>query len=222
MNILWIARLRSLAALALVPLAWSTFASACDMNDAAMKGGLDKIKMLLKDNPEFIFSKDKDGCTPLLRAVWFDRKDMVELLLASKANVDAKDVNGWTALHYAADDGKRDVAELLLAYKADVNATTVNGPKTEYVADAGTDDSGHLVMKTRAVNKADRDTEATGGWTPLSLAALEDRKEMINLLLSHKAAVNAKTSNGWTPLHWAVSKGNKGVADLLRQHGGHE
>ena len=49
-------------------------------------------------------------------------KDVAELLLANKAEVNAKDNNGWTPLHLAAPKGHKDVAELLLANKAEVNA----------------------------------------------------------------------------------------------------
>ena len=47
---------------------------------------------------------------------------MAELLLASKADVNAKDKDGLTPLHWAAFKGHKDVAEVLLANKADVNA----------------------------------------------------------------------------------------------------
>lgn len=77
-------------------------------------------------------------------------------------------------------------------------------------------------MKRRAANKADDNTGAMAGWTPLHLAALESGKDMVGLLLTHGAEVNAQTANGWTPLRWAASKGNKDVAEMLRQHGGHQ
>ena len=54
-------------------------------------------------------------------------KDVAELLLANKADVNAKDNDGETPLHMAAFKGHKDVAELLLANKADVNAKDNDG-----------------------------------------------------------------------------------------------
>jgi hypothetical protein len=54
-------------------------------------------------------------------------KDVVELLLANEANVNAEDGNDRTPLHWAAGAGHVDVVELLLARKADVNAKDNKG-----------------------------------------------------------------------------------------------
>jgi ankyrin repeat protein len=57
----------------------------------------------------------------------------------------------------------------------------------------------------------------------LHWAAVRHHKEIVALLLVHKADVNAKSKSGQTPLDWAESQGdNEDVAELLRQHGGHE
>jgi ankyrin repeat protein len=204
-------------------LTWGSLALGDQIHEAVENGDLEKIKILLSKNHDLINSKDDNfGRTPLIMAVAFDKKDVVQFLLASKADVDGRDKDGWTALHHAADDGKGAIAELLLANKADVNARTVKGPTPSFVFDPGVDEDGHIVMKRRAANKADDNSATIAGWTPLHLAALEGKREMVVLLLDHKAEVNVQTANGWTPLHWAVSKGNKVIADLLRQHGGHQ
>ena|ERR1017187_7419052 len=122
-------------------------------------------------------------------------KDVAELLLANKANVNAEanDKSGgsywssprnWTPLHYAAGAGHRDVAELLLANKADVN------PSANY------------------------------NWTPLHEAATNGHRDVVELLLANGAEVNAISSNGRTPFH--LAQPHKDVAELLRQHGGKE
>ena len=43
-------------------------------------------------------------------------------------------------------------------------------------------------------------------------------KNMTELLLTHRADVNAKTNQGVTPLHMAVQYGRKDLADLLMLH----
>ena len=115
------------AAVVLVVLAWSSFACCGEIHDAAKNGDLDKVKALLKANPDLVFSKTDNGGTPLHWAVQNGHKDVVELLLANKADVDAKDNNGVSPLHVAADTGYTDVAQLLLADNAAVNAKSNDG-----------------------------------------------------------------------------------------------
>jgi hypothetical protein len=89
----------SLAAVTLVALAWSSLAFCGEIQDAAIKGDLAKVKALLKDNPALVSSKDEDGWTPLHGAVINGHKDVVELLLlASKTEVNAKNNKDETPL----------------------------------------------------------------------------------------------------------------------------
>ena len=123
-------RILRLAAILLVALALIGFAG-CSKNDAihdaARNGDLEKVKALLKANPDLVFSKDTHGSTPLHCAALQGHKDVAELLLANKAEVNAKDNIGETPLHMAAYHGHKDVAELLLANKAEVNARNNSG-----------------------------------------------------------------------------------------------
>ena len=83
--------------------------------DAARNGDFGRVKALLKDNPDSLFRKDNIGVTALHSAAEKGRKDVAELLLADKAEVNAKNKYGSTPLHWAAFGGHKDVAELLLA-----------------------------------------------------------------------------------------------------------
>jgi len=61
------------------------------------------------------------GTTPLGRAVLAGFKEIVELLIAKGANVNAKDNWNWTPLHSAVY-GHKDIVELLITEGANVNA----------------------------------------------------------------------------------------------------
>jgi hypothetical protein len=119
----------ALVLVTLAALAWGTPAFCDQIHEAAGHGDLEKVKALLKDNPNLVFSKDKDhgGATPLHIAAVLGHRDVAKLLLANHADVNAKDNNGVTALYYAAYSGHKDVVELLLANHADVNAKDYNG-----------------------------------------------------------------------------------------------
>ena len=85
------------AAVLLVSLACGSLAFGGEIHDAAKKGELEKVKKLLKDNPELVFSKSEDsvGYTPLHWAAYNGHKDVAESLLAKGAEVNAKD---WWAV----------------------------------------------------------------------------------------------------------------------------
>ena len=57
----------------------------------------------------------------------FEKKDIVELLLKNKANINAVDNYGETPLHDAAINGRLDMVKLLLTHQAAVNATNKDG-----------------------------------------------------------------------------------------------
>jgi ankyrin repeat protein len=222
---------------------------ACDQSDsfleAAAKGDLKKVGALLNGIPNLVFTKDKSGATALHRTAEQGSKDMVQLLLANKAEVDAKDSGGNTPLGYAAAKGHKGTAELLVAKGAQVNAKNNNGGTPLYYAalnghkataelllangaevnandNAGVAplhwaaDRGHKdVAQLLLANKAEVNVKSNKGNAPLHLAALGDHKDVAELLLANKAEVNAKANDGSTPLHYAAAKGHKGTAELL-------
>jgi ankyrin repeat protein len=53
------------------------------------------------------------------------------------------------------------------------------------------------------------------GWTPLHWAADEGYVDVVELLITAGADVNARDNDGWTPLHVAAYKGHAAVAEVL-------
>jgi ankyrin repeat protein len=191
------------------------------IHDAARAGDLAKVKALLKDNPGLISNRDsRDGCTPLLPAAAYDRKDVVEFLLAKNAEIDAKDKGvGWTPLQAASANGHKDMVELLIANGANF-AVKDNYGKTPLhdAAFNGRKDVAELLL----AKGAEINARSNVGSTPLHWAAMFGRKDVVGLLLGHGAEVNAKDNDGKTPMKLAAENGKTDVIELLRQHGGHE
>jgi hypothetical protein len=142
-------RRAAIVLVALLALAWSSLAFCGEIHDAALEGDLAKVKALLNENPDLVLRKDdRYGMTPLHYAAAYGHKDVAELLLANKADVNAKDNQGWTPLHYAALKGYADVAELLLANKAEVNAEANSGwTPLHYAAANGHKDVAELLRQ---------------------------------------------------------------------------
>ena len=98
-----------------------------NIHNAAERGDLEAVKMLLKKDPNLVFSRDDSGETPLHGAAYEGRREVAEALLANKADVNARNYEGETPLHWAAIAGHLDVAKVLLAAKADANVEAPNG-----------------------------------------------------------------------------------------------
>lgn len=202
--------------------------SASDVSvirDAANRGDWNKIKAILHDNPDLVFSKDDDGKTPLHYALTQGQKDVVELLLARKVDVNARDKDGGTPLYYAAKYGNKDVVELLLAKKAEVDAKNNDGETPLYAAASSREYTVEQSSVTPA-NGGDLSKAQPGSTVPgyisqrLSEKEYPSARDVARILLDKGADVNAKDKAGKTPLDEAVSRGNKGAAEVLRQHGG--
>lgn len=107
------------------------------------------------------------GWTPLHWAAAKGHKDVVELLLANKADADATESFGWTPLHWAANNGRRDVVELLLASKANVNSNNNNGGTPLHWAET----KGHRdVVDLLLAKGADANARDNKGRTALQMA----------------------------------------------------
>ena len=157
-----------------------------DIHNAAKAGDLVKVKALLKDHPDLVFNKDNDGRSPLHWAANSGHKDVVELLLTNKAEVNAKDNNGGTPLLYATAGARWNVAQLLLANKAEVNAKDSDGRSPlHWAASMGHKDMAELLL----TNKAEVNAKNNLGVTPLHYATAggdnAGYKDVVELLRQH-------------------------------------
>ena len=189
---------------------------------AAQDDNLAMVKVLLKVWPNLVFCKykaenfyepDESGWTPLHYAAAFGHKDIVELLLANKSEVNAVDSDGRTPLHLAAYTGQTDVAGLLLTNGADVNTFDRGGwtPLHTAVAENKKD-----MVQWLLAHKADVNAMTKDGQSPLYVAARNSYLNLVELLLANGADVNASGFDGWTPLHAAVVEANnQDIVELL-------
>jgi len=167
---------------------------------------------LLKNNPDLVFSNDINGMTPLNTAARYGHKEVAELLLVSKADVNTRDKSGKTPLEWASTEDHLDVVKLLLANNAKVNATEPSGMTALfYTARNGHKEVAELLL----ANKADVNATNIIGGTPLHWAASFGDIAVVELLLKNNAAVNAKDRDGYTPLRLAVENGHLDVIELL-------
>jgi ankyrin repeat protein len=209
--------------------------------DAIKAGEFERVKAMASANPALIDARSHTGESAILTAVYHQRKDVVNLLVARGAElsifeacaageveraerlvggsaVNDYSADGWTPLHLAAFFGHAKIAELLLAHDADVSARSrnPNGNTPLHAALAGNHKfvAGLLIGGGADVNAPD-----AHGWRPLHLAAANNNLDAMKALIAQGADVSAANREGKTALSLAQEKNHREAAALLRRHG---
>jgi len=156
--------------------------------NAIKNGRLDVVRILLRNNPNWVISNGQDRKTPLHHAVELDNVAIVQHLIECGADVNAKDNEGNTPLHLAAQDGNIGIVKLL--GNADINANNYNDQTPLHqAARCGNID---VVMYLVSKKWADIDAKDDDGRSPLHLAAQEGKIEIVKYLVSKGADIDAE------------------------------
>jgi uncharacterized protein len=191
--------------------------SASEILDAASIGDLKTVEMLVKAAPQAVAQRDKDGMTPLHRAVQHGHEEVVTFLLDNKAEVDALDSLKFTPLRWAIIDRATGLVETLLQHGAAVNPRNKRPPPPLYEA-AGR--SGELeVIKLLLAYKADVNGGDAADRTPLLHAAETGQTDVVRLLLTHHAEVNLQDHWGRIPLELAANQGHPDTVRVMLDAG---
>lgn len=154
------------------------------------------------------------GLTPLLAATrdsWHGRAEAVMTLLANGADPRVVDAEGNTPLHHAARSTDPGVAALLLDAGAALDAINAEGFNPLGIACA----AGNWRLARFLLERGAR-AEPTGGQPALLAAAGgDDDPAGVQLLLKHKAKVDARDGNGRTALLVACRAGNTDIVEAL-------
>lgn len=129
-------------------------------------------------------SKDKEGMTPLLRAVSENNPSVFNFLInymkQEKIHPDQhRDNNGWAAIHHAAKHFSSDAIHLLLEAGADINLRTKNGETPLHIA---VRTGGNTAVEALLAKGADVFLQDAEGKTPMEIA-LNIAKEKNNMLI---------------------------------------
>ncbi|KAI1900193.1 hypothetical protein AGOR_G00047490 [Albula goreensis] len=215
-----------------------------ELFEACRNGDVSRVKRLV--DSVNVNAKDMAGrkSTPLHFAAGFGRKDVVEHLLQTGANVHARDDGGLIPLHNACSFGHAEVVSLLLCQGADPNArdnwnyTPLHEAAIKGKIDVcivllqhGADPNIRNTDGKSALDLADPSSKAvlTGEYKKDELleAARSGNEEKLMALLT-PLNVNCHASDGRkstsqkmlsTPLHLAAGYNRVRIVQLLLQHG---
>ena len=114
---MWTKKWAVLGAILVLTAGRPSIVHADPIHDAARDGDVDRLKALLKDDPDLVRLVDTqfgDNCTPLHLAVEWGRKEAAEMLLDFGADINAPSRHG-TPLHLAVRGDRGGVTGLLLS-----------------------------------------------------------------------------------------------------------
>ncbi len=155
-----------------------------------------------------------------VRAAMDGNVEMLKLLVAAGANINAGDQNGETPLSWAAAKGMSECVRYLLSLPGiKVNRTNINRQTPLYRAVLSNEvECVELLLEARGI---DVNMASVLGWSPLHLAARYGCDDIVELLLNHDDInVNARDREGKTPLDDAERYNNEECANLIRRAGG--
>ena len=207
---------------------------------AAVHGGdVEKIKSLIQGDPSLASAKDERGVSALMHAYYRGRKDIAEVILNSRPDLDifesvaagredsvatilardASQANSWsgdgfTPLHFAAFFNQPAIARELIGGGADAAAVSMNPMEVTPLHSAA---AAHATEIVRMLVESGATVNARqhGGWTALHAAADNGDEEMVKILLQHGADPLAQNDDGKTPAQIAQMKGRVEVLKLL-------
>ncbi len=152
-----------------------------DIFEACSLGNYDVVRQILVNNSALSNAFSPDGFTPLGLAAHLGRKEVVELLLSSGADVNtiSKNSTGFTALTGALAGGHREITRILLQKGANPNHRYEAGFSPIMTAAEGGDVE---TVKLLLSFGADPSVTANDGRSAMSIALEKGHREVVELL----------------------------------------
>lgn len=203
---------------------------------AAYKGNEGFVDFLLRNGGD-PNARSKHLSTPLHSAAWGRNLKVAEILLEDGADVNAETDEGETPAMTASLRGEKDLLEILFSLSADPHAKDDHGSNLYDLASAG----GHLeileileslqvknnhpfhaaagkgdlrTIKKMLKNGRSINEKDAFGATPLIIATVSGKIDIVKFLLGKKADPKIEAKDGYTLMHAAAFSGKKELVQL--------
>jgi ankyrin repeat protein len=183
---------------------------------AAMEDNLEELKTILLNHPNVNVRDQATRYTALDRAVLNGNREMVQVLLWAKANVNGRTGNGETPLMMIGDDTTSEIVWDLINNGAKVNLRDDEGD-TALISTAEVENVEALKVLLDAGAKVNETNNE--GQTALMIAAESGKLHNVRALILAGADVNARDKDGKSALMYATANDETAVVRLLKAHG---
>lgn len=187
--------------------------------EKAIRAGQTGIAELLIDHGSDVNGRDPTtGSTALMAAALLGHSQLVTLLLANGADIDARTANNATALGMAALAGQVEVTNILLSRGAGTTADRAGALVA--AAWAGHEQILRILVSSGAPVEGARNMDGqTALLAAIAASRYNARRSIVQLLLAEGANPEAVDADGRTALILAVSVGDGELVPILIQNG---
>jgi ankyrin repeat protein len=212
--------------------------------DLVKRGDTQEIADWVKDDPQIAESRDAQGVSALLWAVYTGQTVVREFLRSGleldlpeaaavgdlarlrellgtddpvvvKERANSRSADGWPLLHLAAAFADRETVLLLLDAGADVGQFSQTPMRNQALHAVLALSKNVETARLLIDHGADVNAVQTAGYHPLHQAAVAGREDLVRLLLEAGADRTARCDRGKTPAEYARERGHDAVAALL-------
>ncbi len=179
---------------------------------ALENGNLVQVRKLLAAGLN-IEVRDRQGHSPLMKAVVHGNPELVRILVQHGARVNVSDELGDTPLVWAASKDQLEVVRILLDHGADPDRGIFTAMMWAAL-------HGNLEMVVLLLQSGgDPDLRSREGWSALMWASEKGHSSVVEHLLTSGVSINAQNREGYTALMLAVRRGRESVAKILLKYG---
>ncbi|CAH8500013.1 unnamed protein product [Dicrocoelium dendriticum] len=184
------------------------------LHKAARCGNLELV-MLLLDHGAVLDAEDELAQTPIHKAAEHNGAEVLRYLLKREIDTEVQDCNSYTPLLLCASNGHIDAAEVLIEAGANIFAQEAEGKNFVHLCV----EENRLQFLKLFLGRPTADSVVHVAdifdRTPLHTAAEKGCVDILQLLIEHGAAIDAKDDRGRTTLHYAAEYGHLQIATCL-------
>ncbi len=187
------------------------------IHDACSRGDVTLVQQLLQQDPNCVDADDQHDWRPIFHAALHRHTEVVQLLLASGADVSAHE--GYV-LHYAAEvPNNKELVRLLVANGAlESHVLPTDSLQRQFLTSVFLADQKRVSSLMRLYPGLVLQRDGRGDF-PIHHAARNGDVDIVRRLIAGGADVNQFTARDHTVLYCAAGHGHKSTVQLLLAHG---